>query len=804
MTKIPLFASMFWAVVNNPVQSERLAIATDKASITYGELGRAVTARAAEFLEQVPPSGRIVLLQGRTIELCIDILAGLCSGISVSILSPSDAVDLSCDKLRIIGAHQIITDDACKTLAKNIGVKTGTDVVRRGVFSKTPATFKQPQIPDGAAEALVIFTSGSTGTPKAVALSQTNVAVNTDSLTKVIPVTPKDHLLQVMPLYHTNGLLNQVLLPLSVGARVTLLSHFDPQSFLQALVENQPTYFTAVPTMLTRLLDHKVSPAATKNLRFIRSGAAPLLPETHRRIEAHFGCDVVVSYGQTETTCTNAANPPGARKIGSVGQILDGRDIAICAPGSELPLGPGQSGEVCFRGACIAIGFVSDAPFDKKAWLRTGDFGYLDDDGFLFLTGRLKDIIIRGGANLSPRQIENTILSHAHVAAVSVFSVPDADLGEVPVAAIVPSGRGVLKLGDLNSHIAQTLSPSHRLKTLYEYHQLPLNDIGKVDTRRLKSKTATLENHRESRGLTTRCDDDAPLSYIQRTRQYYATLGFGTPYDWAQNDDIPFCKMTAPLANATVAIVTTAAPFQPDAGDQGPGAPYNAGAKFYKVYSGLTNQSPDLRISHVAIDRDNTRADDIGTYFPLDALKAAAKAGRIGTVAPHFFGFPTNRSQRVSATVDAPNLLDRCQSDHVDAVIFVPNCPVCHQSVTLAARVLESAGIPTVVMGCASDIVQSAGAPRFLFSDFPLGNSAGRPHDPESQTIVLNAALDVLENAMVAGTMVQSPLKWIGRANWKTYYSNPDLLSPKEVAERRAKFEEGKVIARALRENTVD
>ncbi|MEP5199051.1 MAG: AMP-binding protein, partial [Paracoccaceae bacterium] len=690
----PLFAEMFWAVVNDPAKSGNLAISTQEKSITYSELGELVAARAQEFLANVPPTGRIALLQGRTVELCVDILAGLCSGVSVSILSKTDAVDLSFSKLGVVGAHQIVTDPACYVLAQQIAAKPGCEVSLRSDPLGRAMPTEQPPIPDATAEALVIFTSGSTSTPKGVALSQLNIAINTHSLSKVIPVTPADHLLQVMPFYHTNGLLNQILLPLAMGARVTLLSHFEPQSFLDALTEAQPTYFTAVPTMLTRLLEHNIPKAGVENLRFIRSGAAPLLPDAQRRIEAHFGCDVVVSYGQTETTCTNTANPPDARKIGSVGQALEGREIAILAPDTDAPVGAGQPGEVCFRGPCIAMGYVGEPSFDTSQWLRTGDYGYLDDDGFLFLTGRLKDIIIRGGANLSPRQIEDCLLGDESVDAVAVFGMPDADLGEVPVACIVPSGRP-LKLSDLNDRIARTLSPAHRLNGIYEYQQLPLNDIGKVEMPRLKQEVIALEKRHRASGMSVRCEDDAPLEYIKRTRNYYTALGFGTPYEWAQNDDIPFCTLKPALNEATVAIVTTAAPFQPGAGDQGPGAPYNAGAKFYKVYSGSTSEMPDLRISHVGIDRENTRADDISAYFPLESLKAAAAAGRIGRVAPNFFGFPTNRSKRVTETIDAPELLKRCQTDQVDAVILVPNCPVCHQCVTMAARVLESAGIPT-------------------------------------------------------------------------------------------------------------
>ena len=222
---------------------------------------------------------------------------------------------------------------------------------------------------------------------------------------------------------------------------------------------------------------------------------------------------------------------------------------------------------------------------------------------------------------------------------------------------------------------------------------------------------------------------DTPVPYMQRTRDYYTAIGYTTPYRWAHYVDAPFQKLTKPLAQSRVTIITTAAPYDPAKGDQGPGAAYNGGAKFYKVYDGDTAKQHDLRISHIGYDRKHTTATDNGTWFPLPQLIKAQARGRIGEVAPRFFGAPTNRSHRVTIDTDAPEILARCRADKVDVAVLVPNCPVCHQTTALVARHLEANGIPTVVMGCAKDIVEHAAVPRFLFSDFPLGNSAGKPHD---------------------------------------------------------------------------
>lgn len=288
---------------------------------------------------------------------------------------------------------------------------------------------------------------------------------------------------------------------------------------------------------------------------------------------------------------------------------------------------------------------------------------------------------------------------------------------------------------------------------------------------------------------------DAPIAYLPRIRSYYQALGYGAPYVWAQFDDVPFRVLRKPLSECRVTLATTAAPFQPGKGDQGPGAAYNAAVKFYRVYSGETKSDPDLRISHVAIDRAHTTAEDQNTYLPLPALRRATAAGRIGAITGHFFGLPTNRSQRTTIDVDCLDLVSRISAEGADAAILVPNCPVCHQSVSLAARALEEAGIATVIMGCALDIVEHVGVPRFLFSDFPLGNGAGRPNDPASQDTTLGLALDLLEQATAPRATLRSPLQWSGNSSWKQDYCNIDRLSPEEIATRRAAFDETRRIA---------
>ena len=179
--------------------------------------------------------------------------------------------------------------------------------------------------------------------------------------------------------------------------------------------------------------------------------------------------------------------------------------------------------------------------------------------------------------------------------------------------------------------------------------------------------------NRAKEGFGFAPEEDAPIPYMHRIREYYLALGYRSPYRWAHYTEVPFQPMDKPLAESRVALITTAALYQPGKGDQGPGAPYNAAAKFYTVYSGDAAVDHDVRISHLGIDRVHTTAEDSNTWFPLPQLRRCGAAGLIGEMAPRFHGLPTNRSHRTTIEIDCPELLARCQADRVDAAILVAN-----------------------------------------------------------------------------------------------------------------------------------
>jgi hypothetical protein len=296
---------------------------------------------------------------------------------------------------------------------------------------------------------------------------------------------------------------------------------------------------------------------------------------------------------------------------------------------------------------------------------------------------------------------------------------------------------------------------------------------------------------------------DQPIRYIERTRSYYLGLGYDNPYVWAHYIDAPFTPLRKPLNQSVLGLITTAVPYDSSKGNQGPGAPYNAAAKFYQPYQKPIDGDIDLRIAHVGIDRKNANMEDSNCWFPLSAARRALEVRRIQSLSPHFYGLPTNRSQRHTLEIDAPMILGMLRADKVDVAILIPNCPICHQSQSLLARYLEMNGIPTVLMGAAKDIVEYCGVPRFLFSDFPLGNAAARPCDPESQTLNFELALRLLESAPSSRTTMQSPLAWSADPSWKLDYSNIEKLSKQELAKLRDEAEQARLTARELRLKSV-
>jgi acyl-CoA synthetase (AMP-forming)/AMP-acid ligase II len=344
-------------------------------------------------------------------------------------------------------------------------------------------------------DALLVMTSGSTGHPKAVLLTHGNLLSNTRGIVERTAITPEDRVLHNMPMHHTNGTNNQLIVLWACGASVVMLEHFRAETYYSEIVRHRPTYITGVPTHYSRLLAIAPPPGALASLRFARGGAAPLNAELHRKIEAHLGVPLVMSYGLSEATCTCTMNPPAARRIGTVGTALEGQRVAICAPGTDDPVAANVEGEICIAGPSVMKGYVSpyahaDGPGIRNGWLRTGDVGQLDRDGYLTVTGRLKDIIIRGGENLSPGRIEEALTAHPAVRVCCVVGAPHPDLGEVPVAyVVIHNGRAVAE-NELKTQVASRLPRSWVPARVTVLDALPENRVGKIDRQALKKIAA--------------------------------------------------------------------------------------------------------------------------------------------------------------------------------------------------------------------------------------------------------------------------------------------------------------------------
>ncbi|MBI3302744.1 MAG: AMP-binding protein [Deltaproteobacteria bacterium] len=337
--------------------------------------------------------------------------------------------------------------------------------------------------------ALFLHTSGTTSRPKGVPLSHANLLASAANVVATYALTPADVSLCVMPLFHVHGLVASILATLRSSGTVVVPPRFSAGAFWPAVRAHRATWYTAVPTihqvLLTRA-DEDCAPApGTSGLRFIRSCSSALAPATMAGLEARFGCPVVEAYGMTEAAHQMASNPlpPQPRRPGSVGRGT-GVQIAIMDDaGALLPVGP--QGEVVIQGPNVTRGYHNNSEANAAAfthgWFRTGDQGVLDADGYLTLVGRLKELINRGGEKISPREIDEALLTHPAVAEAVCFGVPDVKYGEEVAAAVVLCGEA--SEADLAAHCRERLAAFKVPKTIYLVSQIPRTATGKIQRR---------------------------------------------------------------------------------------------------------------------------------------------------------------------------------------------------------------------------------------------------------------------------------------------------------------------------------
>jgi oxalate---CoA ligase len=334
--------------------------------------------------------------------------------------------------------------------------------------------------------ALILHTSGTTAQPKQVALTQLNLAVSAQQIARTLQLVSADRALNVMPLFHIHGLVGSLLSSLVAGASVVCTPGFDATRFWDWLVEYQPTWYSAVPTMHQSILARlKQAPIATQiaSLRFIRSSSAPLPPVVMQELEAAFGVPVIEAYGMTEAAHQMASNPlpPALRKAGSVG-LPAGPEIAIMDADGHLSA-VGARGEVVIRGTSVFGGYVNNPEANAQAfangWFRTGDLGEIDASGYLFLLGRNKEIINRGGEKISPHEVDEVLLAHPAVAQAVTFAIPDPRLGQEIAAAVVLRTPGVTT-NELRRFTAAHLADFKVPRQIVILAEIPKGPTGKV------------------------------------------------------------------------------------------------------------------------------------------------------------------------------------------------------------------------------------------------------------------------------------------------------------------------------------
>ena len=351
-----------------------------------------------------------------------------------------------------------------------------------------------PIIPPSASDvALVLHTSGTTSRPKMVPLSQANLCASAAHITATLRLEATDHCLNIMPLFHIHGLLAAVLSSLASGGCVTCTPGFSATAFFGWLDSVRPSWYSAVPTMHQVIVDRAERNADVvqrARLRFIRSSSSSLPPPVMMRLEQVFGCPVIESYGMTEATHQMTSNPlpPAPRKAGAVG-LPAGPEVRVLGNDGYF-VAAGSEGEIVIRGPNVTAGYANNPaanvsafapdPAAGAAWFRTGDLGVIDADGYLTISGRIKEIINRGGEKIAPREVDDVLSAHAEVAQAVTFAVRHPKLGEDIAAAVVLRAGATVSERALRAFVGASLAGFKVPARIYFVAEIPKGNTGKL------------------------------------------------------------------------------------------------------------------------------------------------------------------------------------------------------------------------------------------------------------------------------------------------------------------------------------
>ncbi len=398
-----------------------------------------------------------------------------------------------------LGAKALIVDEGSDSPAVEVAADLGIQVLElrvsegsmAGTFELAGSGTGRAVSSGGLAEeddtALVLHTSGTTARPKIVPLAQRNICASAGNIRRTLRLTETDRCMNVMPLFHIHGLMAATMAPLSAGASVFCTPGFNALKFFGWLDEARPTYYTAVPTMHQAILARSRGNREVLDrvsLRFVRSSSSSLPPQVMAELEDVFEAPVVEAYAMTEASHQMTCNPlpPALRKAGTVG-VAAGPYVSIMDATGALQA-PGVVGEVVIKGSNVMDGYENNAEANAAAfadgWFRTGDQGVMDAEGYLTITGRLKEIINRGGEKISPREVDDVIMDHAAVRQVVTFAVPHAKLGEEVAAAVVLREGMEATVQEIRDFAATRLADFKCPRKVIILDEIPLGPTGKL------------------------------------------------------------------------------------------------------------------------------------------------------------------------------------------------------------------------------------------------------------------------------------------------------------------------------------
>ena len=455
------------------------AIADDTATLDNAAFAERV-ARAAALLARsgVRPGDVVAIALPNRVELVIALFAAWRLGAAATPVNPG----LTRPEMQ----YQV--DDAAAAVVIGEGLELDARVIEVSALAEEPTLHTDPADTPSDALALLIYTSGTTGRPKGVMLDHANIAAMCDMTRAGLGITAADHSLLILPLFHVNGIVVGTLTPLLAGGRVTIAGRFSPKTFFGLVHRVRPTYFSAVPAIYAMLT---ADAADTSSLRLVVCGAAPMPAELIARVEGTLGVVLVEGYGLSEGSCASTLNPyDGVRKPGTVGLPLVGQEVRVVDQLGR-PLPRGERGEVVIRGANVMRGYLN-RPEDTArtivdGWLHTGDVGIFDEDGYLRIVDRIKDMIIRGGENIYPKEIETALYTHEGVLEAAVVGRPDDILGEVVVAYVAQRPGTAVTVEELHGLCAGRLAKYKRPAQIEVLAELPKNAVGKIDKPALRA-----------------------------------------------------------------------------------------------------------------------------------------------------------------------------------------------------------------------------------------------------------------------------------------------------------------------------